>query len=112
MVTPPVYDLESLARLLEAVDPPADIPLLLGLMPLQDLRHAEYLQHEVPDMSVPKSALDRMCRAGEQGPEVGREMAYELFREARDRGLVQGVVLSSASGLASEIAQLAPALLH
>src|SRR5438874_7364866 len=73
LVTPPVYDLDALERLLAAVDPPTRVPVLLGLMPLQDLRHAEYLQHEVPDMSVPTSALDRMCRAGESGPEVGRE---------------------------------------
>jgi homocysteine S-methyltransferase len=111
MVTPPVYDLEALERLVEAIDPPADVPLLLGLMPLQDMRHAEYLQHEVPDMSVPSAILEQMCRAGERGPAVGRELALELFHAARERGRVHGVVLSSASGLASEMAQLLPALL-
>ena len=110
MVTPPVYDLEALEQLVVAIDPQPEVPLLLGLMPLQDLRHAEYLQHEVPDMSVPKAVLERMCRAGEQGPAVGRELALELFRAARQRGLVQGVVLSSASGLADDMAQLVPAL--
>ena len=84
--------------------------MLLGLMPLQDMRHAEYLEHEVPEMSVPRIALERMCRAGESGPAVGRELALELFHSARERGLVHGVVLSSASGLASEMAQLVPAL--
>jgi homocysteine S-methyltransferase len=112
MVTPPVYDLEALERLVDAIDPPADVPLLLGLMPLQDMRHAEYLQHEVPDMSVPSSVLEQMCRAGEAGPAVGREIALDLFREARASGRVQGVVLSSASGLASEMAQFLPALLQ
>jgi homocysteine S-methyltransferase len=111
MVTPPVYDLDALERLVEAIDPPSEIPLLLGLMPLQDMRHAEYLQHEVPDMSVPEKVLERMCRAGEGGPAVGRELALDLFREARARGRVHGVVLSSASGLAAEMAQLLPALL-
>ena len=110
MVTPPVYDLDALERLVEAIDPPAEIPLLLGLMPLQDMRHAEYLQHEVPDMSVPSSVLEQMCRAGERGPAVGRELALDLFHCARERGRVHGVVLSSASGLASEMAQLLPAL--
>jgi methionine synthase / methylenetetrahydrofolate reductase (NADH) len=110
MVTPPVYDLEALDRLLNAIDPPPDVPLLLGLMPLQDLRHAEYLEHEVPDMSVPENVLERMCRAGESGPAVGRELAVELFRSARERGLVHGVVLSSASGRAEEMADLLPAL--
>jgi homocysteine S-methyltransferase len=111
MVTPPVYDLDALERLVEAIDPPADVPLLLGLMPLQDMRHAEYLQNEVPDMAVPSDVLERMCRAGERGPAVGRELALDLFRAARRRGRVHGVVLSSASGMASEMAQFLPSLL-
>jgi homocysteine S-methyltransferase len=111
MVTPPVYDLDALERLLDAVDPPAEVPVLLGVMPLQDLRHAEYLQHEVPDMFVPTGVLERMCRAGESGPAVGREVALDLFRAARERGRVQGVVLSSASGMASEMAHFLQSLL-
>jgi methionine synthase I (cobalamin-dependent)/5,10-methylenetetrahydrofolate reductase len=112
LTTPPAYDLDALERLLDAVDPPCDVPVLLGLMPLQDLRHAEYLQHEVPDMVVPTRVLERMDRAGESGPAVGRDIAMDLFHAARDRGRVQGVVLSSASGLASEMAQFLPSLLR
>jgi homocysteine S-methyltransferase len=110
LVTPPVYDLDALERLLRAVDPPADVPVLLGLMPLQDLRHAEYLQHEVPEMSVPGFILDRMARAGERGPLVGREIARELLAAARERVRVHGVVLSSAAGSAAELAELLPTL--
>jgi methionine synthase / methylenetetrahydrofolate reductase(NADPH) len=111
LVTPPVYDLEALERLLDALDPPANVPVLLGLMPLQDLRHAEYLQHEVPDMAVPSSVLERLCQAGERGPAVGREVALDLFHTARERGRVHGVVLSSASGSAGELAHFLPQLL-
>ena len=111
LITPPVYDLEALERLLDAVNPPADMPVLLGLMPLQDLRYAEYLQNEVPDMAVPSGVLERMYEAGESGPAVGREVAVDLFRAARARRRVHGVVLSSASGQASEMAQLLPELL-
>jgi homocysteine S-methyltransferase len=110
LITPPAYDLGALERLLDAVDPPASVPVLLGLMPLQDLRHAEYLQHEVPDMAVPERVRKQMCRAGESGPAVGREIALDLFHSARAGGRVHGVVLSSASGLASEMAQLLPQL--
>ena len=31
----------------------------------QNVRHAEYLQHEVPEMSVPEAVLERMWQAGE-----------------------------------------------
>jgi methionine synthase / methylenetetrahydrofolate reductase(NADPH) len=111
LVTPPVYDLDALERLLEAIDPPGGTPILAGIMPLQDLRHAEYLHNEVPEMSVPKGVLERMCRAGEGGPAVGRDLACELFREARERALVHGVVLTSANGSAEEMAALLPRLL-
>ena len=98
LITPPVYDLEALERLLDAVDPPADVPVLLGLMPLQDLRHAEYLQHEVPDMAVPSSVLERMARRAKAGRRWGARWRWTCSR-LRERGRVQGVVLSSASGL-------------
>jgi hypothetical protein len=52
-----------------------------------------------------------MCRAGESGPAVGREVTLDLFRAARAGGRVHGVVLSSASGLASEMALVLPSLL-
>jgi methionine synthase / methylenetetrahydrofolate reductase(NADPH) len=111
LVTPPVFDLEALERLLDAIDPPARVPVLLGLMPLQDLRQAEYLHHEVPEMAVPGQVLERMLRAGERGPVVGREIARELFGAARRSGRVHGLVLSSGAGSASELAGLLPTLL-
>jgi methionine synthase I (cobalamin-dependent)/5,10-methylenetetrahydrofolate reductase len=111
LVTPPVYDLDALQRLLDGIDPPSGVPVLLGLMPLQDLRHAEYLHHEVPDMAVPGQVLARMGQAGEQGPSVGREIAREIFYAARQSGRVHGLVLSSAAGSATELAELLPTLL-
>src|SRR5919201_5542343 len=93
LVTPPAFDLTSLDRLLEAVDAP-DVPVLLGVMPLQDLRHAEHLQHEVPEMSLPEVVLERMCHAGDDGPAVGRAIACELARGARDGGRVHRLVLT------------------
>ena len=105
LVTPPVYDLDALERLLDAIDAPADVPVLLGLMPLQDLRHAEYLQHEVPEMAVPRRRAGAACaQAGESGPAVGREIARELAHAARDarpsarRGAVLGRGLGRRAG--------------
>ncbi|HET6315473.1 MAG TPA: methylenetetrahydrofolate reductase, partial [Chloroflexota bacterium] len=110
LVTPPVYDLDALEELLSRIAPPDSVPVLLGLMPLLDLRHAEYLHHEVPEMSVPPAILDRMADAGEGGPLVGREITRELLAAARTRVPVHGVVLSSASGSATELAELLPTL--
>ena len=110
LVTPPAYDLEALERLLDAIDPPAQVPLLLGVMPLRDVRHAEYLQHEVPEMNVPDHVLERLWQAGEAAPAVGDDIACELVRAARDRRRVHGVVLSSAIGSVAEMTRLLPRL--
>jgi homocysteine S-methyltransferase len=94
--------LERIERLLDALGSP-NVPVLLGLMPLHDVRHAEYLQHEVPDMSVPEPLLERLWQAGESAPMVGMEMVRELAAAARARGRVQGLVLASGTGSAEEM---------
>lgn len=98
LVTPPVYDLDALDWLLDAAAVPERVPVLLGVMPLRDYPHAEYLQHEVPGMAVPEALLNRMWRAPEaEAAATGLEIAAELIEEARRRGRVRGVVLSSAA---------------
>jgi homocysteine S-methyltransferase len=107
LVTPPVYDLAALDLLLDALGPDRP-PLLLGVLPLQDFHHAEYLQHEVPGIGVPEALMERMWQAGERGTEVGLTVALELIAAARPR--VQGLLVSSASGAAVESVQLLRAL--
>jgi len=105
LVTPPAFDLDALDRLLDDIDAPK-VPVLLGLMPLENVRHAEYLQHEVPEMRLPEAVLERMWQAGERGPLVGVEILVELAAEARRRGRVKGLVLASGSGSADELVGL------
>jgi homocysteine S-methyltransferase len=109
LITPPVFDLDALDRLLDAIGSPS-VPVLLGLMPLQDLRHAEYLQHEVPEMSVPEPLLERMWQAGERARVVGLDIARELALRARERGRMHGLVLASATGSAIEMVGLLKAI--
>jgi homocysteine S-methyltransferase len=109
LISPPVFDIDALARLLDASGA-GDLPVLLGVMPLRDFRQAEYLQHEVPDMAVPESLLQRMWKAGPNGAEVGLEIALELVEAARARGYVHGVAVSSGTGSTDEMVRLLGAL--
>jgi homocysteine S-methyltransferase len=109
LIAPPVFDVDALARLLDAANA-GDLPVLLGVMPLRDFRHAEYLQHEVPDTAVPEALLQRMWKAGQRGAEVGLEIALELLATARARGHVHGVVVHSAIGSADEMIRVLEAL--
>jgi methionine synthase I (cobalamin-dependent)/5,10-methylenetetrahydrofolate reductase len=89
----PVFDLERLTgflRRVEALDVPR-IPLLAGIHPLTSYRHAEFLNNEVPGMSVSKEILDRMRKVdtGDKARAEGLKIAQEMLLEVRD--LVQGV---------------------
>ena len=90
LITWPVYDLDVVARLLDGIGP-RRVPVLLTVRPLRDFDEAEYLRHEVPDVHVPESYLDRLGQAGDRESEVGLELACELLRESRRLG--NGLIL-------------------
>jgi methionine synthase / methylenetetrahydrofolate reductase(NADPH) len=93
LVSRPVYELDALNRLVEALDG-TGVPLLLSVAPLTSFEEADYLAHEVPGVSIPGSTLDAMERAGRSGGRaVGLELAANLLTKARP--LVGGVILTA-----------------
>jgi homocysteine S-methyltransferase len=99
----PVYDLETLERFLEKTGP-LPIPFLLGVLPLQSSRHAEFMHNEVPGIVIPAALRERMRRAGENGIQEGMEQSRELLQETRH--LVQGVYLMPSFGRYEMVAEL------
>ena len=69
LLTQPVYDVAAIERLRTAYEREHDaelrVPVLAGVLPLVTSRHAEFLHNEVPGISVPDDARDRMRKAGE-----------------------------------------------
>jgi homocysteine S-methyltransferase len=106
LITPPVFDVASLERLMDAIGVPDDLPVLIGVMPLRDFKHAEYLQHEVPGMSVPEAVLQRMSAAGNDAAAEGTAIARELIQAAKAGGRIRGAVLSSGAGDVAELTGL------
>lgn len=80
--TQPVFDPADLERFLERV-PDLPIPLCVGIMPLRNGRHAEFLHNEVPGISVPKDTRRRMKDAGEKGLEEGIAIAIDILQACR-----------------------------
>src|SRR5215469_10526051 len=72
--------------------PPRNFPVLLSIVPLRSFEEADYLSHEVPDISIPQQTLTAMERAGSRAAQTGIELAAGLLAEARP--LVRGVVLT------------------
>jgi homocysteine S-methyltransferase len=108
-ITQPVFDVAGFADFLTRI---ADvrIPILAGVMPLESLRHAEYMANEVPGVKVPDAVVERMRRAEESGRAVeeGLAIAREVVSEIRP--LVQGIQISTAAGAAASALQLMEAV--
>ncbi|MCC6348151.1 MAG: bifunctional homocysteine S-methyltransferase/methylenetetrahydrofolate reductase [Candidatus Eisenbacteria bacterium] len=96
VMTQPVYELSAWERFLERLGGPPKIPLLIGILPLQSFRHAEFLHNEVPGIQVPDWIRGRMHEAGNSGQQVGVELARELLRQCR--GSANGVYLMPSFG--------------
>jgi homocysteine S-methyltransferase len=94
-VTQPVFDVAELKAFLARVSK-HDIPIVAGLMPLESVRHAEYMANEVPGIRIPDAVVERMRRADaagrvrDEGLTIAREIAAEI------RPLVKGVQISTA----------------
>jgi len=88
-MTQPIYELDSLERFLDMTKP--EIPMLVGILPLRNARHASFLHNEVPGMFIPQEIRDRMEAAGEDGPKEGVAIAQEFL--AKVKPYVQGVYL-------------------
>jgi len=108
LVCRPVYELDALTRLVEALDG-TGVPLLLSVAPLSSFEEADYLAHEVPGVTIPGSMLDTMERAGRSGGRaVGLELAAGLLAKARP--LVGGVILTAPGDDPAALAPLVEAL--
>jgi methionine synthase I (cobalamin-dependent)/5,10-methylenetetrahydrofolate reductase len=84
LLTQPVYDPAALERVALRLGG-FPLPVLLGVLPLRSLRHARFLHHEVPGISVPDEAFARLEAAGEDAASEGIRISQELLRAVRGR---------------------------
>ena len=83
--------------------------MISSLWPLTSFRNAEFMNNEVPGVSVPPAVMERMRKAdtGERARVEGLKIAREMLVELRE--LVQGVQIAAPFGryaLAVEVAQV------
>jgi methionine synthase / methylenetetrahydrofolate reductase(NADPH) len=110
-MTQPVFDAERLASFLERLQRAGipRIPIVAGIYPLTSYRNAEFMNNEVPGISVPPAIMERMRKAdtGDKARAEGVRIAQELLLALRD--LVQGVQIAAPFGryaMAVEVAQV------
>jgi 5,10-methylenetetrahydrofolate reductase len=79
-------------------------PVLLGILPLQSSRHAEFLHNEVPGITIPDETRQAMREAGERGAEVGLEMSVAMLEQVES--LVAGTYIMPSFGRYEQCAEL------
>jgi methionine synthase I (cobalamin-dependent)/5,10-methylenetetrahydrofolate reductase len=80
VMTQPIFD-PALARATFEKTRHFGVPILVGVMPLLNMRNTEFLHHEVPGITIPDVTRERM--RGKEGP-VGNAEGIAIARELCD----------------------------
>jgi homocysteine S-methyltransferase len=103
-VTQNVFDEKVMERFLDRAQR-FHLPIIVGVLPLHNSRHAEFLHTQVPGMHLPDPVRERMRRAGDEGgPAEGQAMARDFLAFCREK--CAGVYLVPSFGRFDLIAEL------
>ena len=93
-LTQPVYEPEKaqqfLAQYAEQFGP-FERPILVGVLPLYNMRHARFLHHEVPGIYIPEAIIERIADAGKDSAKEGVRIAVEHIEQIKT--WAQGIYL-------------------
>ena len=96
-ITQPIFDSRELERFLDRIAA-FRIPIIASVIPLESLRHAEFMANEVPGVRVPDTVVDRMRRAEAAGRAAAEGIAIARETAAAIRPRVQGLQISTSAG--------------
>jgi homocysteine S-methyltransferase len=106
-LTQPVFDAEAARSFLahyERLFGRLELPILVGILPLASVRHAQFLRNEVPGIVMPTSVVERLAAAGTKTRTEGANIALEILGQLRDT--VQGVYFIPAFGRYDIVARM------
>ena len=88
----PVFDPSLLEIFLEKTKDAADVPFMVGIMPLVSAKNAEFLHNEVPGMQVPDAirAAMKEVPSRQAQRELGIKIARETLLEVQKHPRIQG----------------------
>ncbi len=108
-LTQPVFQPDLALQFIEQIKNEIEgfsLPILVGILPLNNIRHATFLDQEVPGITITGDVLDRIRQAGDKSHEEGVRIAVELIGAMK--GHVQGTYIMPAFNrydLAAEIVE-------
>jgi homocysteine S-methyltransferase len=109
IMTQPLYSIEQVEAMFDEAGRRFGpngfpLPVLLGVLPLQSARHAEFLHHEVPGITIPDATRAALHAAGDGGAEVGLAITEELLAAVGER--VAGTYVMPSFGRYEQAAEL------
>jgi homocysteine S-methyltransferase len=98
-ITQPVFDVVVLEKFLKRIEH-MRLPIVAGIWPLLSYRNAQFMNNEVPGVSVSDEVMERMRIASEKSKEHGLREGVTIARETleRVRSQVAGVQVSAPLG--------------
>jgi homocysteine S-methyltransferase len=106
-LTQPVYQPERAQEFMDRYTDtygPLEIPILVGILPLFSSRHAAFLHHEVPGITITEHIRQRVEKAGDGAPQEGVQISCELIEAIKLWG--QGIYLMPAFGRYDLVAEI------
>ncbi len=106
-LTQPIFQVdqaEAFLRRYEDQYGPLEIPVIVGVLPLYGLRHAAFLNNEVPGITISEEILQRLREAGEDAPHEGVRIGLEYVE--RIRSWADGIYLMPAFNRYDLIAEM------
>jgi methionine synthase I (cobalamin-dependent)/5,10-methylenetetrahydrofolate reductase len=97
VLTRPVFDVASFERLARRIET-AKLPVVIGIVPFESVRNAEFMANEVPGVRVPEMLVERMRRADREGNAEAEGVAIAREIATALKGGVQGLQISTSSG--------------
>jgi homocysteine S-methyltransferase len=78
--TQPVFDIEEFRSFVSQIKE-TKVPVIAGIMVLASLQHAQFIQNEVPGISIPDTIMQRMAKGRK---DEGIIIAKELLQETKN----------------------------
>jgi methionine synthase / methylenetetrahydrofolate reductase(NADPH) len=82
VMTQPIFDVDVWTTFLNVYGAERlPVPVMVGILPLQSSKHAEFLHNEVPGITLTDRAREQMRKAGANGRKEGVKMAQDLLEQ-------------------------------
>jgi homocysteine S-methyltransferase len=97
-ITQPVFDAEMLLSFIDKIKD-TKLPVIAGIWPLASYRNAQFLNNEVPGVTIPAGIMERMAKtkSKEEGVHEGILIAREIL--ASVRYAIKGIQISPPFGV-------------